>query len=96
MSKAEGGKLIRTQAELLALLALTEFFDNNPNLAPKSEVEFAALLDELLSAERERSKVNRARRIHDSYADGIPQKAIAADERVSVSTISRVLKKPRP
>lgn len=45
---------------------------------------------------RKLKNLERDRRIHDSAAEGILQKAIALDEEVTESIVSRVLKKPRP
>lgn len=48
-----------------------------------------------VSSRRSRT-AERDRRIHDAHARGLPQNVIAIDEKIDESTVSRVLKKPRP
>jgi hypothetical protein len=50
-----------------------------------------------LSAEaRQQRNTDRNRRIHDRHAAGRAAKAIAGDERLTISTVNRILAKPRP
>jgi hypothetical protein len=56
MAKVKGGKLIRTSVELQVLLALDEYWRNNPGTEPQTDEDHDALLDELLGAERERNR----------------------------------------
>lgn len=45
---------------------------------------------------RRADNVPRDRRIHDAHARGVSHKRISFDEGCSESTVSRVLRKPRP